>query len=106
VPLVLPLDEDAIAQAVAVAKRTLALPELRVEPEIARATVHVDAKGLPRALFVINPSDEPLVAKLNVPGARAARDLLDDESIGASVGAFEIGLGPRSVRLFELELET
>jgi len=106
VPLVLPLDDDAIAVAVAAAKRSLALPELRVEPGVARTTVHVDAKGLPRVLFVINPSAAPIVAKLNVRGARAARDLLDGENIGASVGAFEIGLGPRSVRLFELELET
>jgi beta-galactosidase len=106
VPAVLALDEAAIAEAVAAAKQALDLPELRVEPEAARATVHVDRRGRPRALFVMNPSDQSIVAKVHIGGATSAQDLLDGESIGASVGAFEIGLGARSARLFELELES
>jgi beta-galactosidase len=105
VPALLALDETAIAAAVEAAKQALGLPELRVEPEVARATVHVDRSGRPRALFVINPSDNAIVAKVGVAGASAAHDLLDGGSIGASVGAFEIPLGPRHARVFELELE-
>jgi beta-galactosidase len=104
-PLVLPFDPAAIADAVATAKTTLSLPTLRVEPEVARATLHVDKQARPRALFVINPSDATIVARVNIGGTTALQDVLDGASIGASVGAFEIELGPRSVRLFELELE-
>lgn len=106
VPLLLPLDAEAIAGAVAAAKRALSLTELSVEPAAARVTLHVDAQGRPRALFAVNPSESRIVAKVVVPRAKAAEELLDGETIGASVGAFEIGLGPRSVRLFELELES
>jgi beta-galactosidase len=106
VPLVLPSEEGALADAVAAAKRSLALPVLGIEPPIARATLHTDGNARPRALFVINPGAVRIVAKVTVPGAKVAHDLLDDETIGASVGAFEIGLGPRSARIFELLLES
>jgi beta-galactosidase len=102
VPLVLPADEAAMAAVVTAAKRSLALPVLAVEPATARATLHVDADARPRALFVINPGAVPIVAKVRVPHANAIHDLLDDETIGASVGAFEVGLAPRSARIFEL----
>ena len=54
---------------------------------------------------MINPGAESIVAKVPSSGAKSAQDVLDGETIGASVGAFEVGLGPRSVRWFELELE-
>jgi hypothetical protein len=43
---------------------------------------------------------------VDIGGVRALHDVLDGESIGASVGAFEVRLGPQSVRLFALELES
>jgi beta-galactosidase len=104
-PLVLPFDDRAIADAVAAAKTTLGLPTLRVEPEVARVTLHVDRQARPRALFLLNPSEARIVAKVDVGGVMALHDVLDGESIGASVRAFEIGLEPRSARFFELELE-
>jgi beta-galactosidase len=105
VPLVLPLDDAAIAGAVAAAKTTLGLPTLSLEPEVARVTLHVDPQARPRALFLLNPSDARIVAKVDLSGVTALHDVLDGETIGASVRAFEVGLGPRSARLFELELE-
>jgi beta-galactosidase len=104
VPSIVPLDEAAIENAVASACEALELNRLRVEPAAIRATLHVDRRGRPRVLFLVNATHEAHVAKVDSCGASAAVDLLDELTVRASVGAFEIGLEPRTTRVFALEM--
>ncbi len=103
VPPVLPFDDEAIAHAVSRARDKLSLPTLRVTPEAARATVHVDREGRPRVLFVINATEHSLLARVELRGVSRAVDLLDGRDFRASVGAFDIELLPRTTRLLEIE---
>lgn len=81
---------------------TLALPTYGCDPDRLIACVHHDAQGLPRALFVLNPTRDDLVGRVGVQGAHEATDLLDPHTFRLARGAFELRLAPRSVRLLAL----
>jgi beta-galactosidase len=103
VPALVPFDEAAIGQTVLRAKKALDLPTVGVEPDTAFATLHVDRRGRPRVLFVINPTDREVVARVDAGGTARATDLIDGLTVRASVGTFQIGLGARTTRMLELE---
>lgn len=100
--------DDAPASAdtaVARAIDTLGLPTFACDPEGVVATVHEDAAGRPRVLFVINPTESDLVARVSIltSDVRAAHDLLDGEHIRVQQGAIEVRVSPRTTRMLCLE---
>jgi len=91
-----------VVRAVADAQVRLELPTLFVEPADIRVTVHRDAEGVPRVLFVINATPRPIEAKVTSAGASEGEDVLDGSRFRATVGVFELPVAPRSVRMLEL----
>jgi beta-galactosidase len=90
-----------------VAKRIdeLMLPTYAVDPAGASVTVHEDASGKERVVFVLNPQDEPSSVKVGLPARIEGLTPIfpargDDEPILRGVGGFEVPLGPREVRVF------
>jgi beta-galactosidase len=103
-----PLEEHATANAI-VAKRIeeLALPTFPVDPPDVHVAVHEDDAGVPRVVFVMNPSPHDHVARVSVRGARTLNDLLTPERTDARVvrgiGGVEVAVPARTVRMFEVE---
>ncbi len=100
-----PLDDAARADAL-VARRIdeLGLPTYPVDPAEAHVSVHHDAGGAPRLVFVMNPTPAPLVAKVAVAGARALADAMGNarQPIARTAGAFEVRVPGRTVRILEV----
>jgi len=104
-----PLDDLARADAL-VARRIdeLALPTWPVDPAAVHVAVHEDAGGTPRVVFVMNPTDAEVVARVSLAGVDALLDALGESNgegtrIARTGGAFEVPLPPRVVRLFAVE---
>jgi beta-galactosidase len=98
-----PLDDVARADAL-VARRIeeLSLPTYPVDPPDAYASVHEDASGAPRVVFLMNPTAADVLAKVSVPGAGKLVDLLKGDTVVRAAGAFEVTVESRSVRMFEV----
>jgi beta-galactosidase len=68
------------------------------------ATVHEDAEGKARVLFLMNPGSAEVVARVSLgEGVSAAVDVLDDMRFEGIRGALEVQMRPRSVRMLALE---
>lgn len=106
------VDDPAAADAaVAEAIDDLALPTLACDPDWIFATVHEDDAGVPRVLFVINPGDSDVLARVTPPQApggealRHATDVLDGTPFQATRrGTLEVRMKPRTVRMLALAL--
>lgn len=98
----LPLDDAALRRAVARVAVDLNLFRLDADPASIVATVHHDQRGLPRALFVINPTPTAVTARVGTGGATTATDALSLESVAVIDGHAELRVTGRSVRLLEL----
>jgi beta-galactosidase len=99
------LDDLARADAL-VAKRIdeLALPTWPVDPADVHVTVHEDASGAPRLVFVMNPTADPIVARVSLTGVEALVDLLAEGSrIVRAAGAFDITVPGRVVRMLAVD---
>jgi beta-galactosidase len=94
-----PLDDLAQADAL-VAKRVdeLALPAYPVDPVDVHIAVHEDDAG-PRVVFVMNPTSADVAARFSLPGVEELTDLLGDQRVVRSAGAFELNVPARTVRL-------
>jgi beta-galactosidase len=104
-----PLGDRARADAlVARFIEELDLPTYPVDPPDAYVAVHEDEEGVPRVVFVMNPTDEPVEARVGLP--ESARELVplwptraDEEShMARKVGGFEVHVGAREVRMLEV----
>jgi beta-galactosidase len=103
VPVLLADDPAAVDAAVARAIEELKLPTYACDPDGVFATVHEDASGTPRVLFLIHPDDRDVVARVTVgAGVSLATDVLEDASFGVTRGALEVRMKPRSVRMLAL----
>lgn len=99
------IDDDpaAVDRAVARAIEEHGLPTFACEPDGVFAAVHEDAGGTPRILFLMNPGDHDVVARVTVsPAVSAASDVLDDTTFEGRRGAFEVRMKPRTVRMLAL----
>jgi len=103
VPALVPFDDAAIEDAVSRAAVALELPTLHVDPPVVRTTLHVDRRGKPRVLFVINGSDREVKVRVDAASTSRAADLFDGTTLEARAGMFDMELAPRTVRFFELE---
>jgi beta-galactosidase len=94
-----PLDDLSRADAL-VAKRVdeLALPAYPVDPVDVHVAVHEDDAG-PRVVFVMNPTSADVVARVSLPGVEELVDLLGDQRVVRSAGAFELNVPACTVRL-------
>lgn len=104
VPLFIDDAPASVDTAVARAVEALRLPTFACDPHSLLATVHEDAAGAPRVLFIVNPGHEDVVARVSVPGAglQEAHDLLGDERVPIVHGAVEARVPPRTARMFAL----
>ena len=93
------LDPATVDRMVAKAIETLALPTFACDVAGVYATVHEDAAGKPRAVFVINPGPDDVVARVTVPSVQTARDALTEQNVHARAGTLEVRVPPRTVRL-------
>jgi beta-galactosidase len=94
-----PLDDLARADAL-VAKRVdeLSLPAYPVDPVDVHVAVHEDDAG-PRVVFVMNPTSADVIARVSLPGVEELADLLGDQRVVRSAGAFELNVPACTVRL-------
>ncbi len=95
-------EDDDLAAAIESAQQELALPHLAVSPDQVFVTLHRDAQGKARLLFVINPSPARLEATVTAAGAKSAQDAISGERFGAKLGALHLPMPPRCVRMLEL----
>ena len=101
-PALLQDDPAAADAAVSHAIHELGLPTFACDPDGVFATVHEDAGGRPRVLFLLNPGEADVVARVTV-GATGATDVLDDARFESRRGVFEVRLTPRAVRMLALD---
>ena len=99
-----PLDDVARAD-VLVARRIdeLGLPTWPIDPIDAHVTIHEDALGAPRVVFVMNPTDRDLVVRVSLAGVGTLADALGDERATRVGGAFEVTVAARVARLMTVE---
>ncbi len=97
----------------------LALPTFTVDPATVFVTVHEDAAGTPRVVFVMNPEPEACLATIGLgtlslspseTRPRALVDLLprtprDKVRIESQPGGFVVEVPARSVRIFTIAFE-
>jgi beta-galactosidase len=102
VPMLLPADETALAAIVHETRKALRIPSLDAEPFAIQTTLHEDASGTARVLFVINATDAAVEAVASAPGARSAADALTSEPVLVKGEHVVLPVGPRSVRMLEL----
>jgi beta-galactosidase len=97
-------DPAAADAAVAHAIEALSLPTYACDPDGIFATMHEDADGKPRVLFVLNPGEHDVLARVHAGGesASVAVDLIDEANFEARRGAFELRMPPRTVRMLAL----
>jgi beta-galactosidase len=99
-PSLLPLDLGLIAAAAEHA--SLAEHRLEASPEQISITVHTDARGVARVLFIVNPCQPAVTAVVGACGASSALDGLSGERFRARAGSFRLAIPAHSVRLLEL----
>jgi beta-galactosidase len=99
-----PLEDLARADAL-VARRIddLALPTWPVDPIDAHVTVHEDAAGVARVVFVMNPTAIDVVARASLAGVGALVDAMGEGRIVRAGGALEVSVPARSVRVMIAE---
>jgi beta-galactosidase len=101
-----PVTGDVPAEAAAAVARAiemLDLPTYACDPEGIFVTVHEDASGAARVLFVLNPSDRDVVARVSAGLERTrATDMIDDAVFEARSGTLEVRMKPRTVRMLHL----
>jgi beta-galactosidase len=92
-------DPATVDQAVARAALALGLPPLACDPEGIAATLHADAAGVARVLFVLHTGAEEVVARVAAGLDATWHDVLDGEILRSERGALEIRIRPLSVRM-------
>ncbi|HVU03406.1 MAG TPA: beta-galactosidase [Polyangiaceae bacterium] len=102
VPLLLPRGPATLRELVSSAATDLGLERLTSHPEALRTTLHRDASGTPRVLFVINGGDSSFTGVAGVAGAVAATDALTLEALPIESGHVHVTMPPRTVRMLEL----
>jgi beta-galactosidase len=83
--------------------RELSLARYPVTPQSVSATIHEDAQGRARVLFVINPSAAAEQATIDLGARFAATDLLDRSQHETRDRALELWVPARSVRMLKLD---
>lgn len=100
-----PLVRNAMEAASAVdqAVDLLRLPTQACDPSDVLVTVHEDAAGVARVVFVLNATDRQVTARVRC-GLTATRvvDALDDTEFHVVSGVLEVAVRPRAVRMLKV----
>ncbi|HEX7668997.1 MAG TPA: beta-galactosidase [Polyangiaceae bacterium] len=102
VPQVLPRGPATLAELVKTTITELAVPRLIASPETIHTTLHHDAEGRPRVLFLLNGGGTPVPARVHVSGVTRAMDALTGENATVVGGHIEVTVPPHTVRMLEL----
>jgi beta-galactosidase len=110
-PAVIADDPAAVDAAVARMIDALGLPTYACDPEGVFATVHEDDAGRPRVLFVLNPGQRDVLARVSfAPKAQAigaqplaALDPLEETRFELRHDSLEVRMRPGTVRMLVLE---
>lgn len=94
--------DEGLDGLVSAARTALRLPALEASPSELFSTVHVDAGGVARVVFVINPMEWAVEASVASEGAKFATDSLGGERIEAHDGMLRLPVSGHSVRMLEL----
>jgi len=99
-----PLEDLARADSI-VARRIedLGLPTWPVDPADAHASVHEDASGAPRVVFVMNPTDRDLVVRVSLAGVASLVDAIGEGRAVRAGGALDVSVPARVVRMMEVD---
>lgn len=99
-----PLEDMARADAL-VARRIdeLALPTWPVDPIDVHVTVHEDALGVAKVVFLMNPTAADIVARASLAGVGALSDAMGEGRIARAGGALEVSVPARSARIMIVE---
>lgn len=82
----------------------LGLPTFSTDSDSVYTTVHHDAAGQPRVLFVINPDAHDVTVRVTVgEGVVRATDLLKEQSFTLDGAALELSIKPKTVRMLALD---
>ena len=90
--------DDAVARAM----RELDIAGHGCDPDGVRATVHVDASGGLRVLFVLNAEGRDILARVSARDGSYV-DALDGTKLRAEGGTLELRMRPKSVRMLAYE---
>lgn len=101
-PVELPRDEALLRQAVLDAAERLGVERLPASPGGVFTTLRVDAHGVPRVLFVINPGTEAQHVRVSGAGAEHAVNALTHEPVTRDGDRFSLDVRERSVVMLEL----
>ena len=97
----LPTDVPALRATVSRIVAELELPRLAADPVDVHTSLHLDAQGVPRVLFVLNAADREHSASVPAPAAKAV-DALSGEAIMRRGAHFVLTVPARTVRMLEL----
>ena len=101
--VVLDSDPASVERAVSQAIDLLGLPTISCEPDSVYATVHEDDSGKARVLFLINPAELDMTARVSLGGSTTrAVDLMKEQTFSVQGGTLEISVKPKSVRMLAL----
>jgi beta-galactosidase len=103
IPLHCPLDPAQAERVVGDAISALGLPTLSSDDDQVHVTLHEDAAGNPRVLFVVNPTTEDRAAHITVSRAvTRASDVLSDATYPLRDGILEMTIRPKTVKMLAL----
>jgi hypothetical protein len=105
VPLVLPRGPSTLSELVRAALDDLDVARLAAEPHVVRTTLHVDSRGKPRSLFVINPSEHDVEARVAIWHSTRAEDAMSGEDVAVRDGTAVLPVPARGVRLLALDAD-
>lgn len=98
-----PLDPARAEGLVGQAIGALKLPTLSTDKDEIFTTVHHDSAGVPRLLFVINPTELERTVTVSVdPRVESAADILKAHSFKLQQGTLELSIRAKTVRVLEL----
>lgn len=102
IPPTLGLGPEALDETIARAKLALELPALQLTPLDVQGTLHVDALGRPRVLFLLNPNEWARECSVALPGVKRAADALSGAELPIEGQTLRAPVGGRTVRMLEL----
>ena len=81
----------------------LDLPTRACDPSDVLVTVHEDLTGVAQVVFVLNPTDRHVVARIRCGfGASRLIDTLEETEFGVTGGVLEVAMRPRAVRMLKV----
>jgi beta-galactosidase len=101
-PTLLSSNTEELERTIDRAVETLGLESIDATPASISVTVHHDATGRVRAMFVINPTEYAVDAEVTALGESIGEDALDGTVFHAKNGRFGLPVPPRTVRMLAL----